>query len=66
LAAFGDQHFHVYKKVQDGRTITVVESLTGERRESELALMFGGDSEANRAAAQEALAGAIDRKASLS
>ena len=51
LAAFGDQHFHVFKKVQDGRTITVVESLTDERRESELALMFGGDSEANRAAA---------------
>lgn len=65
LAAFGDQHFHVYKKVQDGRTITVVESLTGERRESELALMFGGDSEANHAAAQEALAGADDRKTAL-
>jgi len=66
LAAFGDQHFHVFKKIQDGRTITVVESLTSERRESELALMFGGDSEANRAAAQEALAVANDRKASLS
>lgn len=65
LAAFGDQHFHVYKKVQDGRTLTVVESLAGGRRESELALMFGGDSEANRAAAQEALAGASDRKAAL-
>ena len=65
LAAYGDQHFHVYKKVQDGRTVTVVESLTGERRESELALMFGGDSEANRAAAKEALAGASDRKAAL-
>ena len=65
LAAYGDQHFHVYKKVQDGRTVTVVESLTGERRESELALMFGGDSEANRAAAQEALAGASERKAAL-
>ena len=66
LAAFGDQHFHVFKKVQDGRTITVVESLTGERRESELAIMFGGDSEANRAAAHEALTVARDRKASLS
>ena len=66
LAAFGDQHFHVFKKVQDGRTITVVESLTGEQRESELALMFGGDSEANRAAAHEALAVARDRIASLS
>jgi DNA repair protein RecN (Recombination protein N) len=65
LAAFGDQHFHVYKKIQDGRTVTVVESLTGERRENELALMFGGDSEANRAAGQEALAGAKERKSFL-
>ncbi len=65
LAAFGDQHFHVFKKVQDGRTITVVESLEGERRESELALMFGGDSEANRAAAQETLSSASSRKAAL-
>ena len=65
LAAFGDQHFHVFKKVQDGRTITVVESLSGDRRESELALMFGGDSEANRAAAQETLSSATTRKAAL-
>ena len=66
LAAFGDQHFHVFKKVQDGRTLTVVEGLTGDRRESELALMFGGDSDANRAAAQEALAVAGARKSQLS
>jgi len=65
LAAFGDQHFHVFKKVQDGRTTTVVESLTGERRESELAVMFGGDSDANRAAAHEALSVANDRKSSF-
>ena len=62
LAAFGDQHFHVFKKIQDGRTVTLVESLTDERRESELALMFGGDSDANRAAAMEALAVANTRK----
>jgi DNA repair protein RecN (Recombination protein N) len=62
LAAYGEQHFHVFKKVQDGRTITVVEPLTGARRENELAVMFGGESEANRAAAQEALASAQARK----
>jgi len=62
LAAYGEQHFHVFKKVQDGRTITVVEPLTGARRENELAVMFGGESEANRAAAQEALASALARK----
>ena len=65
LAAFGDQHFHVFKKILAGRTITVVESLEGERRESELALMFGGDSEANRAAAQETLSSASNRKTAL-
>jgi len=55
LAAFGEQHFHVFKRVQGGRTTTIVEELGGERREEELALMFGGESEANRAAAREAL-----------
>lgn len=62
LAAFGNQHFHVFKQVQTGRTRTVVEELTGERREHELALMFGGESEANQAAAHEALASARERK----
>jgi len=65
LAAFGNQHFHVFKKLQDGRTITVVEKIDGERRESELALMFGGESEANRAAAQETLVSALARKREL-
>jgi DNA repair protein RecN (Recombination protein N) len=65
LAAYGEQHFHVFKKVQDGRTVTVVESLTGQRRENELAVMFGGETEANRAAAQEALANALSRKQAL-
>ena len=65
LAAFGSQHFHVFKKIQDSRTITVVESISGGRRESELALMFGGESEANRSAAREALASAEERKSRL-
>ena len=58
LAAFGNRHFHVFKQVQAGRTITVVEELNPQRREHELALMFGGESEANRAAARETLASA--------
>ncbi|MBM3137763.1 MAG: DNA repair protein RecN [Chloroflexi bacterium] len=65
LAAYGEQHFHVFKKIHDGRTVTVVESLTGQRRENELAVMFGGETEANRAAAQEALASAFSRKQTL-
>ncbi len=55
LAAFGNQHFHVFKHLQEGRTITMVEQLNSERRLVELAMMFGGDSEANRSAAQEAI-----------
>lgn len=55
LAAYGNQHVHVLKKVIEGRTITVVEKLDADRRQGELAHMFGGDSEANRAAAQEVL-----------
>jgi DNA repair protein RecN (Recombination protein N) len=61
LAAYGNHHFHVYKQIQDGRTMTNVDELTGERRKVELALMFGGDSDANRSAAQEALDNAESR-----
>jgi DNA repair ATPase RecN len=55
----------VFKKIKDGRTVTVVEQISGQRRESELALMLGGDSDANRAAAQEALESAEFRKQEL-
>jgi len=55
LAAYGNQHFHVHKKIVNGRTQTIVETLDNLRRQSELAHMFGGDSEANRAAARETL-----------
>jgi len=65
LAAYGNHHFHVYKQIQDGRTMTNVEELVTERRRVELALMFGGDNEANRSAAQEALESAESRKDEL-
>ncbi len=55
LAAFGIQHYHVHKLVQEGRTITQVDDINGETRVQELAIMFGGDTQANREAAQEAL-----------
>jgi len=55
LAAYGNQHFHVLKKVINGRTQTMVEVLDSARRQNELAHMFGGDSSANRATAQEVL-----------
>jgi DNA repair protein RecN (Recombination protein N) len=62
LAAYGTHHYHVYKQVQAGRTMSKVEELTADRRRVELALMFGGDSEANQSAAQEALDSAEMRK----
>ena len=55
LAAYGNQHFHVIKKLINGRIQTMVEVLDSVRRQHELAHMFGGDSGANLATAQEVL-----------
>jgi len=55
LAAFGDRHFRVSKELDDGRTLTRVQILSGEKRVDELALMLGGVTDANRQAAQETL-----------
>ena len=63
LAAFGDQHFRVRKQVQDGRTLTIVELLSGDARRDELAAMIGSLSEAGRSAAEEALTLARQRAA---
>ena len=41
LAAFGDQHFHVSKQQEAGRTFTQVDSLQDEARLNELAAMIG-------------------------
>ena len=42
VAATGDIHFRVHKSVVEGRTRTVVESLTKEQRLEEIARMTGG------------------------
>jgi DNA repair protein RecN (Recombination protein N) len=55
LAAFGDQHFQVAKQVQEGRTHTVVRTLSEEQRLLELAQMMGEVSEGTRRSAQELL-----------
>lgn len=62
LAAYGNQHFHVHKRVISGRTQTLVEVLDSARRQHELANMFGGDSSANQATAQELLRTAAEFK----
>jgi DNA repair protein RecN (Recombination protein N) len=55
LAAFGDQHYHVEKQVQSGRTTTRVKVLQGEERILELAQMFGDVSEGTLQSAREVL-----------
>ncbi len=55
LAAFGNQHLHVHKLVQEGRTLTKIKSLQGESRLTELALMFGEISEGTLQSARDLL-----------
>lgn len=57
LAAFGQRHYRVEKKVREGRTVTQVRSLEGESRVQELALMLGGVSEPNLDSARALLEG---------
>ena len=65
LAAFGDQHFRVSKKIEGGRTITLVDQLGEQSRLDELAQMMGSLNEANRTAAHETLMQARQRAAQL-
>ncbi len=58
LAAYGDQHLHVLKQAEAGRTVVRVHVLEGEERIKELAAMLGAPTEAGLKSAQEMLAGA--------
>lgn len=53
LAAYGQQHYHVTKAVNEGRTTTQVEALNGETRLVELAQMFGELSQGTLQSAKE-------------
>ena len=55
LAAFGEQHFKVSKQMDGGRTLTIVEELSGSNRQEELAQMIGGITEVNLQAARDTL-----------
>ena len=61
LAAYGNQHYRVYKKVATGRTLTFVDNLNQKGRIQELAGMLGGESEINLNAARETLESAQTR-----
>ncbi len=60
IAAYADRHFHVEKRVVEGRTQSGVRCLGEAERREELARMLGGlhVGEAARAAAEELLRGA--------
>jgi DNA repair protein RecN (Recombination protein N) len=55
LAVYGEQHFHVEKQIQSGRTLTLLRKLDGEERLVELAQMLGGLSEGTLQSARELL-----------
>ena len=55
LAVFGDQHYQVQKLVDNGRTLTRVESLDGEPRLLELSQMLGEVGEGTLRSAHELL-----------
>lgn len=55
LAAYGDNHFNVAKRVEGGRTHTITQQLELSDRLDELSLMLGGVTESNRQSAEELL-----------
>ncbi|HSF80456.1 MAG TPA: DNA repair protein RecN [Anaerolineales bacterium] len=63
LAAFGNMHFRVEKKLQEGRTLTLVTPLEGENRIQELAQMLGGVSEGTLHSAREIMQAALEASA---
>ena len=67
VAAFGDAHYRVSKQTADGRTVTRVERLDEEARETEVARMMGGQavSAGVRAGARDLLAAQARRKAKV-
>ena len=67
VAAFGDAHFRVSKQATGGRTVTRVERLDDDARETEVARMMGGQavSAGVRAGARDLLAAQARRKAKV-
>ena len=53
LAAFGQQHYRVEKRIENRRTITTIEQIEGESRIEELAQMLGDLSEGTIQSAKE-------------
>jgi len=64
IAGYADVHYQVSKQVDDGRTQTTVQILTGEDQASELAHMLGALSDSTLGSAREILAEAAAAKES--
>ena len=62
LAAFGDQHYKVEKRVQAGRSLAQASALVGNDRIAELALMLGSVSAANIESATDLMREAAEIK----
>ena len=65
IACYADLHARVIKLASDDRTVTAVETLTGESRVTELSQMLGSDSGVARSNALEMLGQAATWKESL-
>jgi DNA repair protein RecN (Recombination protein N) len=64
LAAYGDTHIEVNKRIVGERTITTAELIEGKSRLQELAKMMGAETKAGRQSVQEMLAEVIKTKQS--
>jgi len=62
LAAYGDTHIEVNKRIAGERTITTAELIEGKSRLQELAQMLGAETKAGRQSVQEMLAEVIKAK----
>lgn len=65
LAAYGDQHVKVEKRLEDSRTVTEVRALGDSERIPELSFMFGGVTESNLESATDMLRQAMEEKAHI-
>ncbi|MGD8604127.1 MAG: DNA repair protein RecN [Anaerolineales bacterium] len=65
LAAYGDQHVKVEKRLEQARTVTEVRALGDSERIPELSFMFGGVTESNLESATDMLRQAMEDKAQI-
>lgn len=65
IAAYGDTHFNVSKRVVGDRTATLIQPVEAEARVTEIMTMLGADTDLTRQAASEMLRSTVDVKEGL-